>query len=95
VLHRSFVSPYRTFHFKEDYVHYAEESHSAINMIKQMSSCKWPQNKVTTFIRETILTLQIQPQAVKFADSACEFFKFSRFKVVFWSQRKAHNSFET
>ena len=70
MLHCSFISPYRIFHFKEDEVHYAEESHSAINMIKQMSSCKWPQNKVTTFIREAILTLQIQPQPVNFADSA-------------------------
>jgi len=57
VLHRSFISPYRIFHFKEDKVHYAEKSHSAINMIKQMSSCKWPQNKVTTLIQEAILTL--------------------------------------
>jgi len=70
VLHGSFISPYRIFHFKEDKVHYAEESHSAINMIHQMSSCKWPKNKVTTFIREAILALQIQPQAVNLADSA-------------------------
>jgi len=35
-----------------------------------MSSWKWPQNKVTTFIGEAVLTLQIQPQAVNFVDSA-------------------------
>jgi len=39
-------------------------------MIKQMFSFKWPQSKVTTFIQEAMLTLQIQPQAVNFADSA-------------------------